>query len=66
MTYNRTIQDMIHILKMGVIPEPHNWHQYTASLKFIQTLATTHSHKTTNPTVLTNMKLIPYTPKISL
>jgi len=27
MTYNKTIQDMIHTLKMGVISKPHNWHQ---------------------------------------
>jgi len=27
MTYNKTIQDMIHVLKIGVISEPHNWHQ---------------------------------------
>jgi len=54
MTYNKTIQDMIHILKMGVISEPHNWHQESASFKFIQTLVTTHT--TINPTVLTNMK----------
>jgi len=27
MTHNKTIHDMIHILKTGVISEPHNWHQ---------------------------------------